>query len=238
MPNGETEPTIVVTTPGTYSVTVWTWPGPCTGSDEIIILQGGSIPPPEIGAPPILCPGQTGTVEVINAGDYTGFDWSTGETTPTITVSGPGTYSVTVTEAGGCTATGSVTVAGGSSNFNITGTTTPVTSCTSPNGAVNITVTPTGTYEFDWSNGPTTEDLANVAAGSYTVTVTDDGGCTASASFAVANNTAPPVPTATATPDTCSQNVGSVDRSVTPTGSYTNLWSNGATTEDSANSAA
>lgn len=228
-------PSISISSPGTYSVTVTNDSG-CTGTDSQVVVSGGL--PPTLNAPTPICPGQSTTVEVTNAAEFTGFLWSNGETGPSISVNSAGTYTVTVTVAGGCTATGSATVATGSSNINITGTTTPVTSCTTPNGAVNISVSPTGTYEFDWSNGPTTEDLTNIAAGSYTVTATDNGGCTASASFAVANNTTPPVPTATATPDTCSQNLGSINQTVSPAGAYTYVWSNGATTEDLANIAA
>ncbi len=57
-------------------------------------------------------------------------------------------------------------------------------------GAVNITVTGgTPAYAFSWSNGSTSEDLTGVNADSYTVTVTDDNGCTTVEGFTVGNNT-------------------------------------------------
>ena len=37
-------------------------------------------------------------------------------------------------------------------------------------------------YSFNWSNGASTEDLTNLAAGLYNVTVTDANGCEASGS--------------------------------------------------------
>ncbi|MBI5917341.1 MAG: gliding motility-associated C-terminal domain-containing protein, partial [Bacteroidetes bacterium] len=228
-PGGSNDPTFTITDPGVYNVYVENAEG-CSGISSIDI-PAGSVPP-ELNNPAPICPGQSTTVEVTNASQFESFSWSNNGTGPSITVSAPGTYTVTVTASGGCTATGSADVIEISSNMTITGTATPVTSCIVPNGAVNITVTPTGTYEFDWSNGPTTEDLANIAAGSYTVTVTDAGGCTATSNFAVANNTSQPALTATPTASTCGQGNGAVDLSISPTGSYTFFWSNGATTED------
>jgi hypothetical protein len=56
-------------------------------------------------------------------------------------------------------------------------------------GAIDITATGgTGVYTYAWSNGMTTEDVTNLATGTYKVTVTDAGtGCTAARSFAVTN---------------------------------------------------
>lgn len=46
------------------------------------------------------------------------------------------------------------------------------------NGSIDLTVTGfNGTPHFAWTNGDTTEDLVNLSAGSYNVTVTDDKGC-------------------------------------------------------------
>ena len=227
---GAGTPSITISSPGTYSVTVTNDSG-CTGTDAVVVTSGSSTNP-NISAPASLCPGQSGIVAVTNAGSFTDFLWSTGATTSSITINGPGTYSVTVTSTGGCTTTGSAVVNSGNPNTTLTGNTTAVTSCTSPNGAVDLTITPSGTYTFLWSNGATSEDLVNIGPGTYTVTVTEGSGCTNTASFTVTNNTPAPNLTASPTASTCGQPNGAVDLTVSPAGAYTFVWSNGTTTED------
>lgn len=69
------------------------------------------------------------------------------------------------------------------------------------NGAVNLNVVGgTQPYDYAWSNGATTQDLASVSSGTYVATVTDANGCatistavlhaisTVDASFVVANS--------------------------------------------------
>ena len=69
------------------------------------------------------------------------------------------------------------------------------TICPNANGAIALTVTGgTGPYTYDWSNdGPESpdndpKDLANLTVGTYTVTVTDAKGCTATTSATVLTN--------------------------------------------------
>ncbi|MBK9448342.1 MAG: HYR domain-containing protein [Bacteroidetes bacterium] len=64
------------------------------------------------------------------------------------------------------------------------------------NGSANLTVTGAiPPYTYAWSNGATTEDVSNLAPGTYIATVTDNTGCTATASVTI--NAGPPfLPTA------------------------------------------
>ncbi len=67
-----------------------------------------------------------------------------------------------------------------------TATTANVACYGASTGSVNLTVTGgTPGYIFTWSNGAITEDLSNVAAGTYTVNISDSKGCTASATATV-----------------------------------------------------
>lgn len=46
------------------------------------------------------------------------------------------------------------------------------------NGEINVSVTGgSGSFSYEWSNGETTATISGLAAGDYTVTITDDSGC-------------------------------------------------------------
>lgn len=236
LPTGETTSTIDVTEPGTYIVIVSEDGVYCPDSDTIVIEPGsGDIPPPQFSGPAELCPGGNGIITIVNENDYTDFLWNLGETTSTIDITGPGTYTVTVTDAGGCTSSGSFTVDLGIANMDLTSSIMPETSCTNPNGMIDLSVSPAGLYSYTWSNGASTEDLSNLPADTYTVTVTDDGGCTSSASFIVTSNQQIPGTNTNITASSCDLSNGAIDLSITPPGTYIFLWSNGITTEDLAN---
>ena len=103
-------------------------------------------------------------------------------------------------------------------------------------GSVDLTVTGgTAPYSFVWSpGGETTEDLSNVAAGTYSVVITDANGCTITDSVTVSQPTAPLDITSTAVNILCfGDSTGSIDISVTGgTAPYSYLWNTGDTTED------
>jgi len=127
---------------------------------------------------------------------YASYLWSNGKTTREINGLSAGftstTYTVTVTTSDGCgcTASGSVTIGGSCTPPSITAVVTNSTSCISPNGKISlVTISLCSPVTYIWSNGSTTKDPLNLAAGTYTVTVTDNKGCTSTSSAVVASPT-------------------------------------------------
>ena len=164
------------------------------------------------------------------------YAWSTGATSQNLTNLAAGNYSVILTDANGCTATRSTTVAQPTdltASVNATNA-----SCFGGNsGSISLNVSGgTAPYSYNWSNGAASQNLSNLIAGNYTVTITDENGCTINRSASI---TQPVAITANvnATNPTCNgANNGSISLfasgGVTP---YTYVWSNGATTQNISN---
>ncbi|WP_271855431.1 hypothetical protein, partial [Patiriisocius marinus] len=105
-------------------------------------------------------------------------------------------------------------------------------------GAININVSGgTAPYTYAWSNGATTEDLENVPAGDYTVTVTGANGCSDSDTYTIGQPAEDIVITGVVTDVSCfGASTGAIDISVSGgTSGYTYSWDNGASTQDITN---
>jgi hypothetical protein len=86
-------------------------------------------------------------------------------------------HTVTVTDVNGCIATTSVSITEPTALI-ITESHIDVSAFGAADGSVDINVNgATAPYNYLWSDGSTTQDLNNLAAGTYTVTVTDANGC-------------------------------------------------------------
>lgn len=220
--NSATTPSIVVSTAGTYTVTVTNASG-CTKTASRT-LTVSPLPIAAIVGPNETCNGVALTLTATGGGTYL---WSAGaQTTAAITVTNALTYTVTVTNVSGCTATASKTI------FNLGGPTISLSvtniGCNQINtGAINGTVTGgTAPYTYDWSHlaGPSDpEDLSNLSAGTYCVTTTDINGCM---STSCATITQPAVTVLTST--SCENTASVQPLGGTPPFDY--LWNNGDTT--------
>jgi hypothetical protein len=104
--NGSTEPIISVTEPGVYDVVFFGQAG-CNVYDTLTVT---SLPAAvlNLGADRILCNGSS--IDLNAGNNFNTYDWSTGDTTSTISINEAGSYSVSVVNASGCSATDVVNV--------------------------------------------------------------------------------------------------------------------------------
>lgn len=238
--NGLTTPTISNLAPGTYSVTASAG-GTCSTVAVFTIPDDSELPTLTYDVQSATCAQANGSIDLTVLSGASPFDiiWSNGFPFEDLTNITPGVYSVTVTSAAGCQTTTSINVPNNNTTFTLTGTPTANSSCTAPNGGIQLTVSPTGTYTYAWSNNTSSQNISNVPAGSYTVTVSAGGSCTAVGTYQVANNATPPSLSTTPTSSTCGLSNGAVNLTITGgTSPYNISWSNSANTEDLANVAA
>ena len=182
--NSATTANISSLAPGNYSVTV-TGAAGCSASASVTVLSTGTGVTLSASFTASSCSSNSGSASVTaTTGDspFT-YVWSNSATTATISNIAGGTYTVTVTGSTGCSATASVSVTA-SGSLGVTASATNAT-CGSSTGTASANVSGSGTYTYLWNNSATTDTINNLAAGTYTVTVTGGGGCSGTASAVV-----------------------------------------------------
>ncbi|MDZ4845197.1 MAG: T9SS type A sorting domain-containing protein [Chitinophagales bacterium] len=125
--------------------------------------------------PPVSVSGNNpcNPVQLSTDGGLSAYLWSNGETTQTVNISTPGTYSVTVTDGSGNTYTSdpvSVNVNPASVDLD------DAAACQGDNVTLDAGSSATS---YEWSTGATSQTINATASGSYAVTVTNADGCTA-----------------------------------------------------------
>lgn len=232
--NGATTEDISGLGAGNYSATVTDANG-CIASGASIITMPAAITLAENHTDPLCFSGSDGgiTLAVIGGTPNYVYNWSNGATTANVTGITAGSYSVTVTDGNNCQATLSAITVNEPTIIGI-GVNTASVSCINGNdGSVNITVSGgTPSYTYNWSNGASSQNLSNVVAGTYNVTITDLNGCSQTATGFI--NTLPPMMlTANVDQLVCVQDEGSIDVTVTSGAApYSYNWSNGSDDED------
>ncbi len=164
---------INVNTSATYTVTATDADG-CTASDSHSFTAITS-PTVTITGPATACTADN--TQICTPAGFTSYAWSNGGVNRCITPVTSTTYTVTVTAANGCTA---------SDTHSIVINTTPSVSITGPpskcSGGSEQLCVPSGFNSYLWSNNETTNCVTPNSSGTYSVTITDANGCTASAS--------------------------------------------------------
>ena len=179
--NGVTTATATNLSAGTYTVKVADQEA-CTAVASVTITQPSILVAGVQTTPQTMAGSNNGTASAVVTGGtapYT-YKWNTGPVTMSLSNLAPGNYTVTVTDSNGCTKAQTGTV--NSVACSITGsvTATNVSCFGTANGTATVNLTGTsGTVTYIWSNGGNTKTVTNLGPGNYSVTTTDNNGCSA-----------------------------------------------------------
>ncbi|MFN0187527.1 MAG: gliding motility-associated C-terminal domain-containing protein, partial [Bacteroidia bacterium] len=234
---GSTNNSISGITTGNYTATVTDAKG-CTTSNTINITQPAAALSLSSNNSNVSCYGNSSGSSVITpSGGTTPYTyiWSTGSTTAGVSNLAAGTYTVTVTDAKGCTASSMSTINQPAAPLSLSATSTDINCTGNSIGSVNVTPAGgTSPYTYQWSNGSNQQNITNLSANTYTVTVTDANGCTAILSRAVTQPAGSLNVWSTVVNLLCyGDGNGSIDVSaVAGTPPYTYAWNNGGTSQD------
>ncbi|MBL7925815.1 MAG: T9SS type A sorting domain-containing protein [Bacteroidia bacterium] len=235
--NGSTLEDQVALTANLYTVTV-TDAGGCTKQINAIINQPTcAVSISETHTDATLHGLADGAIDITVSGHFGAlqYNWSTGNSTEDLQTIGAGTYTVTVTDNGGCTASLIITVNEPPCNIAISEMHYDATVNGASDGFIDLTTANTaGFVTYLWSNGELSEDVYNLYAGVYTVTVTDAGNCSATLSVTISQ---PPcsitLSETHSDPTMHGSSDGSIDLTVTnANGTLTYTWNDGAFAED------
>jgi hypothetical protein len=232
--NGQTTQDVSNITSGNYSVTI-TDSKSCQITRTFTITQPTALSLSSTSTNVSCNGGSNGSIDLSVSGGtspYT-YSWSNGINVEDLSGISSGSYSVLVTDVNGCQSTSTIIITQ-PTTISLSYTSTNINCFSSSTGSIDLSVSGgTSPYTYSWSSGQTTQDLNNIPASSYSVTVTDANGCQTTSSVTL---TEPTQLTSTFTQINVSCNGGSngsIDLSVSGGISpYSYSWSNGQTTED------
>ena len=235
---GSTDQLLEDLSPGTYTVTMTDAFG-CTNEDILEVTE-----PTELmlssSTTDIDCYGAfTGEIDLTISGGTSASgsystSWSTGQFSEDIDQLSAGNYEVIITDDNGCQILENFTLI--QSDELIPAVIAADVSCYEyADGSVSVTVSGgNAPYTYDWSTGETTEQIGNLPAGDYAVTITDVLGCEISAESEVTEPELLFIPDYFVQEAGCKTGAdGSVNITVEGgTPDYSFNWSNGVATED------
>ncbi len=128
--------------------------------------------------------GQIDIEAVGGSAPYT-YEWSNGSSDQSLLDVAAGVYSLNVTDASGCSIDTTITI-GTYPTTLFEGEIDHVTCYGVSNGAIDLTIIEGNpNYTYQWDHGMTTQDITDLATGTYRVEITDGNGCMSWGSFNV-----------------------------------------------------
>ncbi|MEN9302204.1 MAG: hypothetical protein RL264_633, partial [Bacteroidota bacterium] len=227
--------------PGIYTATVTDARG-CVRSSAVTLTQPSAVVLTESHTDVSCFGGANGSINLNFSGGTSPYSylWSNGATTQNLSNLSAGTYSVTAKDVNNCSRFLSITITQ-PTQLAVSRTSVDINCFGQNTGSIDVSVSGgTPNYTYAWSNGATVQDLSNLAAGIYSLTVTDSKGCQQVLSTTLTQPSAALSTNLSGTNLTCNANSSGVVNSSTTGGTpnYSYSWSNGATTQNLVNVAA
>lgn len=231
--NGSGQDTLTGLCQGQYVVTITDNQG-CSVTDTVNLVEPAALSA-GIGLVSQIscagnCDGSIGAIVTGGTQPYS-YNWSNSASGDTITGLCTGQYSVTVTDANGCTSVDTYNLLPGTV-INLNANITDASCFDACDGSISvIPLSGVSPFSYQWSTGDTSNQLTNVCADQYFITVTDGNGCSAVDTLVVNEPSAIVIDTASTTEPTCGVADGAIDLSVTGgSGSYSYSWNGGTIT--------
>jgi hypothetical protein len=178
----------------------------------------------------IICSGtSTGAIDITPTGGippYT-YLWSNGATTQDLANIAAGTYTCTVTGGGSATkTTDPIVVNNPPTALSLTQTAATLATCNSTGATVTVNaIGGWGSYNYTWSTGQSSATATGLTSGNYTVTTSDNKGCTTTLSATIAPTVLPSVNIAAPAVINCAQNAVQLNGTGSSSGAgFTYLW--------------
>lgn len=185
---GDTTQTVNGLPAGSYSILVTNNFGCSTTATAVVNQPLAAVTVDSLSITNASCNGTSDGSITVHASGGVGFynySWIDGGVGNPRTNLPAGIYTITVTDGNGCIATVSAVVTQ-PNQLNATAVGSSLACFGNTNGIGSVAVSGgTPPYSYLWSNGDVTQSISGLAAGNYTVIVTDANGCTATASAAV-----------------------------------------------------
>lgn len=210
--NNQTDSIATGLSAGTYTITI-------TDANNCTLIANDTITEPtslalSMNTSPENCGNNDGTATISVSGGTPSFSysWSTQpiQTNASATGLAPGSYLVIVNDANACADSLTATISTSAGPIITTDSITNISCNAGDDGIVDISISGgTPLYTYLWSNGAVSEDIQNLSAGSYTITVTDSSNCMDSATFILSD---PPALSLvfSSTDESCGNNNGTI----------------------------